>query len=231
MDHMGRCNLPPRTRTSEKKGEIAEGIEMLQTEHLGVPTLSFLNVSNGARDLRNRPQRESACHHELLFEKAAVATHAGPVPKLVPTRELEFLQYVCDVVFHRIRTHTLPARYFRIGEPVPHSLSHAPFRRGQEIVITRPTAGLICWHEAYGIKPGPYLPSPSVRTASGDTPEDIGGNRLKAMYGAPSATANHGKGPPTGPRTGSVFANPYSKATGKRFREAVHLRLESMEFM
>ena len=33
-----------------------------------------------------------------------------------------------------------------IGEPVPHRFSHAPFRRSQEVVVTRPTAGLICWH-------------------------------------------------------------------------------------
>jgi hypothetical protein len=51
----------------------------------------------------------------------------------------------------------------RIGEPVPHSFSHAPFRRRQEVVVTGPTAGLFWWHEAHVIRPDTYLPYPLPR--------------------------------------------------------------------
>jgi len=81
----------------------------------------------------------------LMVDKA-VATHAGPMSKLVATRKFELLKNVCHVVFHCIRAHALKSRDFRIGESVPHSFSDAPFRRRQEVVITGPTAETFCCH-------------------------------------------------------------------------------------
>jgi len=40
-----------------EKSEIAEGVEVLQAQHLAVPPLGFLNVPNGTRDLGYRSQR------------------------------------------------------------------------------------------------------------------------------------------------------------------------------
>jgi hypothetical protein len=161
-----------------EKGEIAKGIEMPKTEHIAIPTSGFLNVPNGTRDLGNRSQRQAAYHHGLLLKKAAVATYAGPLPKLAPTGELEFLQYVGDVVFHCIRAHALTSRNFTIREAVSHRLSHAPFPWGQEIVITRPTAGLICWHEAYVIRLDTDLPYPPAGFARKARGEDILGPKM-----------------------------------------------------
>jgi hypothetical protein len=71
---------------------------------------------------------------------------------------------------------------------MPHSFSHAPFRRRKDVVIAGPTAGLLCWHEAYAIRPGIYLPYPlpevarQTRRHSGSTvfgglgPEPLRGN-------------------------------------------------------
>jgi hypothetical protein len=43
----------------------------------------------------------------------------------------------------------LKPRNFRIGKPMPHRFSHAPFRRCQEVVVPRSTTMLFCWHEVY----------------------------------------------------------------------------------
>ena len=76
------------------------------------------------------------------------------------------MQYVCDVVFHRIRAHALKSRHFRIGESMPYRFCHAPFRRCKQIVIPRSTAGLFCWHGTHLIRQVadfPYPPLPVAR--------------------------------------------------------------------
>ena len=85
-----------------------------------------------------------------------------------PPGEAELLQRIGDVVLDRVDADAEAARDPGIAQAVANRLGHAPFRRCQQIVVTRAATG--SRHHATLARPHPNFPTRRCALACGRAP-------------------------------------------------------------